>query len=331
VPKAEIGKPRSITLLARMNNDQVATKSKMNFQRKVWLSTLNGYGQRQTVNSCCIVKMMIVEACMRLSGKIAVITGGASGIGRATAILFAQEGAKVAIGDIVEGSSIAAEIVGSGGQAFFQRTDVTKAKDVAQLINGATTRWGALDVIFNNAGISMPKPIGDVSEEEFDRLFAINVKGVYLGCKLAIPHMLKHSKGSVINMSSSGGLLARASDPVYSASKHAVMGLTKALAVTYANANIRVNALCPGPIATPMLWGTAQTKEERRARLPAILATCPAARYGSADDVARAAVFLASDESTFVSGVGLAVDGAKAAGVMPIDRYRLDFEIAAEA
>jgi hypothetical protein len=143
--------------------------------------------------------------------------------------------------------------------------------------------------------------------------------------------MLKGGKGSVINMSSSGGLLARASDPVYSASKHAVMGLTKALAVTYANANIRVNALCPGPIATPMLWGTAQTKEERRARLPAILATCPAARYGSADDVARAAVFLASDESTFVSGVGLAVDGAKAAGVMPIDRYRLDFEIAAEA
>jgi NAD(P)-dependent dehydrogenase (short-subunit alcohol dehydrogenase family) len=268
---------------------------------------------------------------MRLSGKIAVITGGTSGIGRATATLFAKEGAKVAIGDIVDGASLVAEITGSGGQAFFQRTDVTKGTDVAQLIDGAMTRWGGLDVVFNNAGISMPKPILDVSEEDFDRLFAINVKGVYFGCKLAIPHMLKSGKGSIINMSSSGGLLPRASDPVYSASKHAVMGLTKALAVTYASARIRVNALCPGPIATPMLWGTAKTREERQARLPAILATCPAAHYASADDVAQAALFLASDESAFVNGVGLAVDGAKAAGVMPIDRYRLDFPIAAEA
>ncbi|HLJ19910.1 MAG TPA: SDR family oxidoreductase, partial [Stellaceae bacterium] len=110
----------------------------------------------------------------------------------------------------------------------------------------------------------------------------------------------------------------------------AVMGLTKALAVTYASARIRVNALCPGPIATPMLWGTAKTKEERTARLPAILATCPAAHYASADDVAQAALFLASDESAFVNGVGLAVDGAKAAGIMPIDRYRLDFPVTAE-
>jgi NAD(P)-dependent dehydrogenase (short-subunit alcohol dehydrogenase family) len=106
------------------------------------------------------------------------------------------------------------------------------------------------------------------------------------------------------------------------------MGLTKALAVSYANRNIRVNAICPGPIDTPMLWGAARTEEERRARLPAILASCPAAQYGSADDVAQAALFLASDQAAFINGVGLAIDGAKAAGVMPIDRYRLDFEIA---
>lgn len=264
---------------------------------------------------------------MRLKNKIAVITGGANGIGRATAAVFAREGAKVAIADVADGSPVVDAILQSGGEAFFRRTDVAKAADVGQVIDAAVKRWGGLDVVFNNAGIAMPKPITDVSEEDFDRLFAINVKGVYLGCKLALPHMLSRGKGSIINMSSSGGLFARASDPVYSASKHAVMGLTKALAVSYAHLNIRVNAICPGPIETSMLWGSAHTAEERRARLPAILATCPAARYASAEDVANAALYLASDESTFVNGVGLAVDGAKAAGVMPIDRYRLDFDI----
>jgi NAD(P)-dependent dehydrogenase (short-subunit alcohol dehydrogenase family) len=264
---------------------------------------------------------------MRLKNKIAVITGAARGIGRATAILFAREGARVAIGDTEDAATVAKDIERAGGEAFFQSTDVTKAGDVTKLLDAAAQRWGGLDIIFNNAGIGMPKPITEVSEEDFDRLFAVNVKGVFLGCKLAIPHFLKRGGGAIINMSSSGGLLARASDPVYSASKHAVMGLTKGLAVTYANVNIRVNAICPGPIDTPMLWGPARTDEERRARLPAILATCPAARYGSADDVAQAAVFLGSDESTFISGVGLAIDGAKAAGIMPIDRYRLDFAI----
>lgn len=264
---------------------------------------------------------------MRLKNKIAVITGGARGIGRAASIRFAAEGAKVAIGDSADGAAVAKDIERAGGEAFFLSTDVTRANDVSRLLDTAVQRWGGLDIIFNNAGIGMPKPITEVSEEDFDRLFAINVKGVFLGCKLAIPHFLNRRGGAIINMSSSGGLLARASDPVYSASKHAVMGLTKGLAVTYAHQNIRVNAICPGPIDTPMLWGPAKTEDERRARLPMILATCPAARYGSADDVAQAAVFLGSDESAFISGVGLAIDGAKAAGIMPIDRYRMDFTI----
>ncbi|MFO0997781.1 MAG: glucose 1-dehydrogenase [Alphaproteobacteria bacterium] len=264
---------------------------------------------------------------MRLKNKIAVITGAARGIGRASAIRFAREGAKVALGDTADAASVAKDIEQGGGEAVVLQTDVTKAGDVARLLDSAAQRWGGVDIVFNNAGIGMPKPITDVSDEDFDRLFAINVKGVFLGCKLAIPYFLKRGGGSIINMSSSGGLLARASDPVYSASKHAVMGLTKGLAVTYAHQNIRVNAICPGPIETPMLWGPAKTEEERRARLPAILATCPAARYGSADDVAQAAVFLGSDESAFISGVGLAIDGAKAAGIMPIDRYRLDFAV----
>jgi NAD(P)-dependent dehydrogenase (short-subunit alcohol dehydrogenase family) len=265
---------------------------------------------------------------MRLKDKVAVITGGATGIGRATAELFAREGAKVAIGDIADTAPVAAAIERAGGTALALKTDVAKGSDVERLIEAAVERWSGLDIVFNNAGIALPKPITEVSEDEFDRLFAVNVKGVFLGCKLAIPHLLRRGGGAIVNMSSSGGLLARASDPVYSASKHAVMGLTKGLAVTYASAGIRVNALCPGPIDTPMLWGAARTEEERRAKLPAVLATCPAARYGSADDVAQAALFLASDASAFINGVGLAIDGAKAAGVMPLDRYRLDFEMA---
>jgi len=263
----------------------------------------------------------------RFEGRTAVVTGGAEGIGRATALLFGKEGARVAVGDIVDASAVTEAIRRAGGEAFYQRTDVTQSMDVNGLITEAVKRWGGLDILFNNAGVSLPKPITEVSEEEFDRLFAVNVKGVFLGCKVAIPHLLARGRGAIINMSSSGGLAARASDPAYSASKHAVMGLTKALAVSYAHRNIRVNAICPGPIDTPMMWGPARTEDERRARLPAILASCPAAQYGSADDVAQAALFLASDQAAFINGVGLAIDGAKAAGVMPIDRYRLDFEI----
>ncbi|MBI3979330.1 MAG: SDR family oxidoreductase [Chloroflexi bacterium] len=218
-------------------------------------------------------------------------------------------------------------ITAAGGDAFFLPTDVTVGGQVKALVGAAVSRWGGLDVVFNNAGISLTKPIGEVSEEEFDRLFAINVKGVFFGCKFALPYLLERGGGSIVNMSSNGGLIGRPGDPLYNASKHAVIGLTRSLAVAYAHRNIRVNALCPGPIDTPMMWAGATTPEERQAVLPALIATCPAARYGSPEDVAQAAVFLASDESRFISGVGLAIDGAKAAGVMPLDRYRLDFPI----
>src|ERR1700688_323690 len=199
-----------------------------------------------------------LEKTMRLKDKVAVITGGATGIGRATAELFAREGAKVALGDIADTAPVAAAIERAGGTVLALDTDVTKGRDFERLIEAAVGRWGGLDIVFNNAGIALPKPITEVSEDEFDRLFAVNVKGVFLGCKLAIPHLLRRGGGAIVNMSSSGGLLPRASDPVYSASKHAVMGLTKGLAVTYANKRIRVNALCPGPIDTSMLWGAAR-------------------------------------------------------------------------
>ncbi|HLW59211.1 MAG TPA: glucose 1-dehydrogenase [bacterium] len=262
---------------------------------------------------------------MRLRNKVAVITGGASGIGAAAARLFAREGAKVAVGDLADATSTVREI--GGGDAFSMVIDVTAGGRVDALIRAAVERWGGLDIMFNNAGVGLPKPITEVTEGEFDRVFAVNVKGLYFGCKAALPFLLKRGGGSIINMSSNGGLIGRASDPVYCASKHAVMGLTKALAVSYAHLNIRVNALCPGPIDTPMLWLGVETPEQRRERLPAVLATCPAARYASADEVASAALFLASDESAFITGIGLPIDGAKAAGVMPLERYRLDFAV----
>ncbi len=266
---------------------------------------------------------------MRLKDKTAIVTGGSSGIGRATALAFASHGAKVAIGDIQDGTDIVDEIVNNGGEAYFARTDVTKATEIQKLVQDVKARWGSLDIAFFNAGIGMAKPIDEVSEEEFDLVFDVNVKGVFLGCKFALPIMLNQGGGSIINMSSNGGLIGRSTDPVYTATKHAVMGLTKALALTYASQNVRVNAVCPGPIDTPIIWGGQESSEEKEQIARMVLATCPAARFAEPAEVADAVVFLASDESRFISGIGLPVDGAKAAGTMPIDRYRLDFDILA--
>lgn len=264
---------------------------------------------------------------MRLQGKVAIVTGGARGIGRAAVELFAREGATVAVGDIDDASEAVDAVNAKGGDAFYLPTDVTDEAQFAALFAAAVDRWGGLDVVFNNAGIALARSIEDTSADEFDRVMAVNVRSVFLGCKLSLPHLLARGGGSVVNTSSNGGLIGRPGDPVYNASKHAVMGLTKSLALKYAERNIRYNAVCPGPIDTPMLWGGAETADERAARLPAVLATAPMARMGSADEVAEAALFLASDESRFITGAGIPVDGGKAAGTMTPDRYRQDFAI----
>ncbi len=267
---------------------------------------------------------------LQLEGKVVVITGAASGIGLATARLFAQEGARLLLGDVDEkaGRRAAGEIETGGGRADFVSTDVTSGADVQRLIDGAVERHGKLDVIFNNAGISMMKPITDTSDEDFDRIVAINLKGVFLGCKLAVPRLLDNPDGGVIlNMSSNGGLVGRPGDPLYSAIKHAVMGLTKSLALTYADRRIRVNALCPGAIDTPMIWGGLGPDGDREEHARHVLANSPTPRMAAPEEVARAALFLVSDDSSYVSGVGLAVDGAKAAGVFNADRYRMDFQL----
>jgi NAD(P)-dependent dehydrogenase (short-subunit alcohol dehydrogenase family) len=267
---------------------------------------------------------------VRLASKVAVITGGASGIGLASARLFVQEGARVLLGDTDEaaGHQAADQLGGAAGSAAFLRTDVASGAEVRRLVDSAVERYGQLDIMFNNAGLGLAKPLVDTSEEEFDRLVAVNLKGVFLGCKYALPHLLANPNGGVIlNTSSNGGLIGRPGDPVYNATKHGVIGLTRSLALAYADQRIRVNALCPGPIATPLLWSMQPGGMDREAFIRRAVASCPTPRLAAAEEVASAALFLVSDESSFISGIGLPVDGAKAAGVFNPDRYRLDFEL----
>lgn len=270
---------------------------------------------------------------MRLADKAAVITGAASGIGLATARLFAQEGAHLLLADIDEPGvqRAAKEINEDGGQAVSMRTDVTSGAEVRRLVDRAVEQYSRLDIIFNNAGAGMTGAILDRTEEDFDRIIALNLKSVFFGCKYALPHLLANPSGGVIlNMSSNGGLIGRPADPLYVTTKHGVMGLTKSLALAYADQGIRVNAVCPGPIDTPMIWRNLSpdaSEAEHEEYVRRVVASCPTPRMAAPEEVARAALFLVSDDSSFVSGVGLAVDGAKAAGVFNPDRYRLDFQL----
>lgn len=255
------------------------------------------------------------------------MTGGAQGIGRATVELFAREGAAVAVGDIRDASETVRAAVAAGGQAFYLPTDAADSDSVDTLLTAAVTRWGGIDVVVNNAGVHWPHPLADTTVVDFDRVMAVNVRSAFLGCKLSLHHLRRRGGGSVVNMSSNGGIMGRPGDPVYNASKHAVLGLTRSLALAHAAEGIRYNAVCPGPVDTAMLWGDAHTADERAARLPAVLASCPIPRAADAAEVAAAILFLASDEARSITGIGLPVDGGKSAGSMTADRYRLDFAI----
>lgn len=245
----------------------------------------------------------------KLEDKVAVITGAASGIGRATALLFAREGARVVVADWDEsgGCRIAEEIAEAGGEAVSVRTDVSQAEDVRSLINAAVEGYGRLDVLFNNAGVEGElAPTADCSLENWDSVIGINLKGVFLGMKYAIPHMVSHGGGTIINNASVAGVVGFAGLPAYCASKGGVIQLTKAAALEYAKAGIRVNAICPGVIATPMVERVIGDNKEMKKSFEALE---PVGRFGTPEEVARLALFLATEDSSFCTGAPFIVDG----------------------
>lgn len=255
---------------------------------------------------------------MRLAGKVAVISGGGSGIGRATAILFAREGARVVIGNrnVTAGEATVACICAEGGEARYVRTDVTVAADVQRLIESAVQVHSKLDCLFNNAGINMPGSVIDVPETDWDYTMAVNLKSVFLGCKYALPHLIRNGGGTIINNSSNAGLIGRPNDPVYCASKYGVVGLTKSMALLHGPQNVRVNVICPGPVESNM------TVEGRRAMGAAaydrkVAGETALKRIASAEEVAELVVFLASDAARNITGAAIPTDGGKTAGLLP--------------
>ena len=242
-------------------------------------------------------------------GKVALVTGASSGIGRASAIALAREGAKVAVCDInAKGGEETVKIISdAGGQASFIMVDVSKAADVEAMVKTVVRTYGQLNCAHNNAGISHAGGIVDLSEDVWDRVVDINLKGVWLCLKYEIPEMLKHGGGAIVNTASSTGLVGvRSGTPAYTASKHGVVGLTKAAALQYAKEGIRVNAVCPGTIHTPLVDPAFQAMPGLEAQFVARL---PIGRIGLPEEVAEAVVWLCSDKASFVTGHPLAVDG----------------------
>jgi NAD(P)-dependent dehydrogenase (short-subunit alcohol dehydrogenase family) len=242
----------------------------------------------------------------QFDGKVAIITGAASGIGRASAQTFAREGASVVVADVdvAGGNETVASIESKGGQASFIKTDVSQSADVEALVRHAIDKHGRLDYAHNNAGILGPRGLtADCTEETFDQVIAINLKGIFLCMRAELPHMVEKGSGAIVNTCSTSGVIASYALPAYTASKHGVAGLTKTAAVEYIRSGIRINAVCPGFIDTPLTQALGGKFEG-----PKIV--MPIARLGTPEEVAEAVVWLCSDAASYVTGHLLMVDGA---------------------
>ena len=248
---------------------------------------------------------------MRLEGKVALISGGARGMGAAEARLFASEGAKVVLGDVLEseGQQVEAEIAEAGGEAVFVHLDVTSEADWQQAVDTAIERFGGLHILVNNAGIWNGGNVETQTIDGWDRIMDINAKGVFLGTRAAIPAMRESGSGSIVNISSVAGIIGSVGATAYNASKGAVRILTKSTAVQYAAEGIRCNSVHPGPIETQMIREVYPDKETRNSRVSAI----PMGRMGEMDDVAKGVLFLASDEASYMTGSELVIDGGATA------------------
>lgn len=247
---------------------------------------------------------------MRLKDRVAVITGAASGIGRESALLFAAEGARVVAVDLADdaGTKCVEEITAKGQQAIYVHADVSKAADCAEMIAAAERTWGRLDILFNNAGIMHSADDDAVSTDEaiWDLTMNVNLKSVFLGCKYGIPALQRAGGGAVINTASLVAVMGSGAPQLaYTASKGGVLAMTRELAIVHARQNIRINALCPGPLRTELLMKFLDTEEKRQRRLVHI----PIGRFGEAAEMARAALYLASDDASFTTGSTFIVDG----------------------
>lgn len=254
---------------------------------------------------------------MRLEGKTTVITGSGSGIGKSSALLFAKEGAEVVVvdRDVDKGKETVEEIQSAGGRAVFIKADVTDPDSVKSMVNEVITGFGRIDVLFNNAGISGIGMLHEIEPEDWDRIMSVNVKGVYLPSKYAVPHMMKAEYGSIINMSSCIAEIGLARRASYAATKGAVLALTKSMQVDYASYNIRVNAILPGTIFTPFVENYLRTAyDDPEAAIASLKTRQLSGDLGRPEDVAKAALFLASDESKFMMGSPLYIDGGATFG-----------------
>ena len=248
---------------------------------------------------------------MKLRDRVAIVTGAASGIGQASAIAFAREGAKVVAADINQsrGEETVAKILANGGEAFFHRTDVSRETEIVNMVNSAVARWGGIDILFNNAGLVLIKPLETMTEADWDRLMSINLKAVFFAIKHVVPHMRRRGGGAILNTGSIGSMVGQLTTPAYIASKGAVALLTKSLALDYGRDQIRVNCLCPGITDTPMLREHLGHGPEGEANIHRRLSRVPLGRILKPEDLAQAALYLVSDDSVGVTGITHIVDG----------------------
>ena len=247
---------------------------------------------------------------MRLQNKIAIVTGGGSGIGRGISEMFSREGAKVMVVDweVTGGMEVIAQIKDAGGEAMFLKVDVSRAMDTRNMVRTAVETWGKLDILVNNAGIVRVGSVIETSEDEWDEVLNINLKGVFLCSKFAIPEMIRTGSGTIINIASVGGLVGPAELAAYGSAKAGVINLTRQMAVDFGPEGIRVNCISPGTIVTEMHQAF-YSAEEKDAVLAEWASTKPLRKVGYPKDIAYAAIYLASDESAFVTGTNLIVDG----------------------